>query len=870
MKTKKILFILALLCTMVQGAWADSSLTTDGSGNYTIGNETDWATFCSDVNNGTENYSGKYVQLIANISVSEMVGTSSHMFQGTFLGDGVHTLTFTKGTSGSAFNEEYCAPFRYTNGATIKNLKVAGDIYTERKFGAGLIARPNGTTTITNCQVSTVIHSSVNGDGTHGGYLAYPQGNVNFSGCAYTGRMFTTNGTKNCGGFVGWHNSKTYSFTNSLYAPNLSITPAANEVVITSESATFVRGTSINSGCYYTETLGTAQGTQVSTSTPAVDIYKQITAADGNNYYMTTTVGTAQTYYLYTGDNISVNVPTIMTSDGTVLTNGTDFTVSTSPATVQEKGNYTLTITGAGNCSGTKNIPFSVADGTTVSSETTTMTDGVYAVTENVTITSRITISGNVTLALGEGKTLTATKGIELSGSNSLTIEGPGALTISGCDNNKSGIGAGNVGTLIINGGTIKARGGNCAAGIGGDRNNTVGGTITINGGVINAKGGKYAAGIGGGQNYWADGVCGVCGDVIINGGQVTAIAGDEEIAGNGRGQAIGVGGVWSSKSTYYRGTLTLNWTSPYDFVYCSSFDGVSNNCSLESITIADGKQFIIAGTQTVIDNTTGNLAAAIAGKKICGYNYNSPIALTDNDTYGRYADLPVPSATYTKTTDRVGKFHSWLVPFDHTITAADAEKFTFYKINMIANSPDPSQEASNTIWVYVKKLSEGDVLHASMPYVYKPKEAVTDYVFTADNNLLKPMKTGVIAKTETMEDIYNFYATYAPTTATAQDPFYYVNIDGGISLGNDGTVSVGAFRWIIRVESKFGGSTAYARKMTFFDGEETTSLSEELRVKSEEFATASEWYTLDGRKLDGKPAAKGIYMNGGKKVVIK
>ena len=860
---QKILFILALLCAMVQGAWADAGDTEDNP--ITISSESDWNTFASNVSGGNS-YSGKFVKLTANITVSEMVGTSSNKFQGTFLGDGIHTLTFNKGTAQSAFEEEYCAPFRYTDGATITNLKVAGDIYTSQKFAAGLIARPNGTTTITNCQVSTVIHSSKNGDGTHGGYLAYPQGNVNFSGCAYTGRMFTTNGTKNCGGFVGWHNSKTYSFTNSLYAPNLSITPAANEVAITSESATFVRGTSINAGCYYTETMGMAQGTKVYANAPADEIYKQVTAADANNYYVVCTVSGVKGQYLYTGSPITVT-PTV-TFSGETLTNGTDYTFSISPVTVQEKDNYTLTITATGNYSGTKTIQFTVTDGTPVTSETTTMTAGVYAVNENLTISSRITISGNVTLFLGEGTTLTAPKGIELSQGNSLTIDGLGALTINGCDNNKSGIGADQVGMLVINGGTIKARGGNCAAGIGGDRNNTVGGTITINGGVINAKGGKYAAGIGGGQNYWANGVCGVCGDVIINGGQVTAIAGDEEIAGNGRGQAIGVGGVWSSsQSTYYRGTLTLNWTSPYDFVYCSSFDGVSKNCSLESITIADGKQFIIAGTQTVIDNTTGNLAAAIAGKKICGYNYNSPIALTDNDTYGRYADLPVPSATYTKTTDRVGKFHSWLVPFDHTITAADAEKFTFYKINMIANSPDPSQEASNTIWVYVKKLSEGDVLHASMPYVYKPKEAVTDYVFTADNNLLKPMKTGVIAKTETMEDIYNFYATYDATTATAQDPFYYVNIDGGISLGNDGTVTVGAFRWIIRVESKFGGSTAYARKMTFFDGEEATGVNEVIEVKE---VNDDSWYTLDGRKLDGKPTAKGIYVNGGKKVVIK
>ena len=37
--------------------------------------------------------------------------------------------------------------------------------------------------------------------------------------------------------------------------------------------------------------------------------------------------------------------------------------------------------------------------------------------------------------------------------------------------------------------------------------------------------------------------------------------------------------------------------------------------------------------------------------------------------------------------------------------------------------------------------------------------------------------------------------------------------------------------------------------------------------------STASEtdgWYSLDGRKLDGKPAKKGVYINNGKKVVIR
>ena len=52
------------------------------------------------------------------------------------------------------------------------------------------------------------------------------------------------------------------------------------------------------------------------------------------------------------------------------------------------------------------------------------------------------------------------------------------------------------------------------------------------------------------------------------------------------------------------------------------------------------------------------------------------------------------------------------------------------------------------------------------------------------------------------------------------------------------------------------------------FEGE-TTGLSEELRVKSEEFAPA-QWYTVDGRKLQGKPTKKGMYILNGKKVVVK
>ena len=65
---------------------------------YIISNNDDWLTFAAYVNGGN-NFSGKFVKLTADISVSEMAGTSeTNSFQGTFLGDG-HTLTFTKGST---------------------------------------------------------------------------------------------------------------------------------------------------------------------------------------------------------------------------------------------------------------------------------------------------------------------------------------------------------------------------------------------------------------------------------------------------------------------------------------------------------------------------------------------------------------------------------------------------------------------------------------------------------------------------------------------------------------------------------------------------------------------------------------------------
>ncbi len=134
---------------------------------------------------------------------------------------------------------------------------------------------------------------------------------------------------------------------------------------------------------------------------------------------------------------------------------------------------------GSGGAAGSASISVNSQVISIVTSETTTMTSGYYYVLGDVTVTERITVNGNVTLNLDKDATLNAPKGIELSLGNSLTINGPGALTIDDVADSKSGIGAMAMGALTINGGQLTITGGNGVPGIGSDTG-AGSGTLTL------------------------------------------------------------------------------------------------------------------------------------------------------------------------------------------------------------------------------------------------------------------------------------------------------------------------------------------------------------------------------------------------------
>lgn len=170
-----------------------------------------------------------------------------------------------------------------------------------------------------------------------------------------------------------------------------------------------------------------------------------------------------------------------------------------------------------------------------ITSDSTALSTGWYIVKDNVTISQKVTVSGDVKIILADDKTLTVNyeaswdAAVDVTGDNSLTIygqtKGTGALTVT----TSSGVAIGarnassNFGTLTIYSGTITADGNYC--GIGGGYN-TPGGAVYVYGGKVIANASNSSgAGIGGYGTYRPSGSLTVGANVIVKARNDTSAA---------------------------------------------------------------------------------------------------------------------------------------------------------------------------------------------------------------------------------------------------------------------------------------------------------------------------------------------------------
>ncbi len=284
--------------------------------------------------------------------------------------------------------------------------------------------------------------------------------------------------------------------------------------------------------------------------------------------------------------------------------------------------------------------------------DNTELSDFCYVVSEDITLSGRLEIGGEVDLIIMDGAALTAPEGITVPEGATLNVygqsEGTGTLIATAVASGSAGIGGTKetaCGTINIHGVVVNAQGASQnepAAGIGGGCN-MAGGVIRIYAGEVTATGGVYgnlaAAGIGGGDSgdggdiaiyggtvtatggatastYGGAGIgggsSGAGGTIVISGGEVNATGG-KNAAGIGGGDranggsiTISGGNINASSGPNGKGigagrgansaSIELGWTDAHDSITSSAYNG----------TVSIVSDFMIRGTQTYA--TTANI----------------------------------------------------------------------------------------------------------------------------------------------------------------------------------------------------------------------------------------------------------------------
>ncbi|MBR5725406.1 MAG: InlB B-repeat-containing protein [Muribaculaceae bacterium] len=561
------------------------NISVDGD-EYTIHTPTGWDMFCDLIAENSNGYfTGKTVKLDADISVTRMAGSSGHEFSGTFDGQ-EHTLTVNYENNDSDIRT---APFSYVNGATIQNLIVAGDITGTAPRAAGIVGETgNSLSHVTNC-VSSV---NVSGGQYTGGISI--GGNVEITGCVFNGTIV---GADCSGGFVGCSNSALV-ISNCLFAPQ-------NGSAINGGTFYYNGGgdiTPVNS--YYTVSFGTSQGKQarsiVAGENVTVAFSGQATTYNVSGI-IAYSVGMVynNTCYAGEGDAVSLNLGCTIPDGYTFLgyqASAGILTGSTNP--------YTLTMPDADvtlqavlrldfiHYMDADSVLHTRSDFTVLTGDETTLDAGWYVVDHDITYDSTLTLNGDVTLILRNGKTMTVSpnSGIGIMGEDALTIYGQsldtdvaGSLNVIAGDDIHNSIimptysqhtgkvVVGSLGDVAFCAGNCTIHGGSIeVSGIIANNN------LTINSGSFEAS--RVSTGITANNN------------LTINGGKVEASH------------------IWAGQN------IILGWTNTDDYIRADSYE-VGNG----TISVKSGQAFYCEEDENIIVSGTLNSSQinAIGGKTL-------------------------------------------------------------------------------------------------------------------------------------------------------------------------------------------------------------------------------------------------------------
>lgn len=224
----------------------------------------------------------------------------------------------------------------------------------------------------------------------------------------------------------------------------------------------------------------------------------------------------------------------------------------------------------------------------------------------------------------------------------------------------------------------------------------------------------------------------------------------------------------------------------------------------------------------------------------------------------------------FTRSGLTAGKYSTICLPYDFTVPSG----CTFYKFDGVKQEGDD--------WVADISTTTGGT--ANTPYIFTTATAAS---VTFSNDLVTAAASYDDASANTSVTDWTLQGTYSQITLPNASEYDY-----GFAAGDGSTVAIGTFVHLVsgasaapfRAYLKYTGTdTNWAKARTRSGADALPSRIIVRIVGSSGGATAigtldtqtgeistGDWYSLDGRRLQGKPSTKGIFIHNGRKEVLK
>ena len=335
--------------------------------------------------------------------------------------------------------------------------------------------------------------------------------------------------------------------------------------------------------------------------------------------------------------------------------------------------------------------------------------------------------------------------------------------------------------------------------------------------------------------------------------------------------------------------------TAVADLVYKGSAQALVNAGSTDFGTLLyslDGETYsediptgTDAGTYTVYYKVEGsdnwNAVAAQTIEVTITYFDASLAAIVDNSdvisniitNYDSKADVTLSDRTLYKD----GNWNTLCLPFSLSAAqiAANANFAGATLMTMDVTEKNGFDVEDGTLYLWFKTATE---IEAGVPYLVKWEKAADYEGNEASYEISNPVFEDVIISNSTAQTLASETAgletvqmvgTYSPVGVTADDKSILFLGDANTLYYSTVDRQIRSYRAYFSVPYINGHAEAKARAFALsFDGEETTGILEVSSNSNEVKDDA--WYSLDGVRLSGKPTQRGLYINKGKKILVK